>query len=535
MYNQKFIITALIFILTISVCGLSENINIENNETTIENGLNEIIEERGIPGITLSITVSGKTTTYSSGFADIETQTPMNKTHRMLLGSTGKSIFAALALKLESEGVINLNDKAENYLGHETWFTKIANHENITIRSLLNHTSGVPEYVYTRELWQTIKDQPNKKWTAKDRMSLISDMPSRFNVGEGWSYADANYIILGALIEQVTKKDIYILAKEELLQPHHMVSTDPSTQQRLENLSSGYSGNFFGTLFGEKIATLGLYNLNPQFEWTGGGFITTSEDLSKWIYQLYNNKILTKSNTKAMFHSAINRVTAKEDRFGYSLGTEVFETRYGTAYGHTGFMPGYSTFMAHFPDYDTSIAFQINIDPYSKQLKKSASVFELIDEILPLILKTNKVHKKTTTLYFVRHAEKANDGTRNPGLTNEGKSRSELISKIMGSKNINAVYSTAYKRTTETAQPLAKLIGKNVNFYDPTNTTSILDIIAKNEGQNIVIVGHSNTIPAMLNFLEKSSNYQVIPEAEYDNLFKVMYSSNKTIVSENKY
>jgi D-alanyl-D-alanine carboxypeptidase len=503
-------------------------------ETSIEAELQKIIERRGIPGISLTVNKKKKTNNYTAGYADVEDKVEMNQSHRMLLGSVGKSFFAALTLQLAEDGKIGLDDKASKYLGNENWFNKIANHESITIRSLLNHTSGVPEYVYSQTLWQTLKSEPEKKWTAADRMQFIADAPAPFEVGKGWAYADANYIVLGAALEKATKKDVYNLVDNYFFKPFGLSDTEPSVNQNIENLAAGYTGNFFANLFGEKVADLGRYNLNPQFEWTGGGFVTNPEDLATWITKLYNGKVLSKKSTMEMF-SPVSRQSGKADSSGYGLGAEIFETRYGRAYGHTGFMPGFQTFMAYFPDYDTSIAFQINIDPYSGRLKASASAFELIDEILPLVFEKNKAAKKTTTLYFVRHAEKADDGTRNPGLTEEGMARAEKLAKLMGSKNIHAVYSSPYKRTILTGEPLAKQIEKELMTYNPMDATSIFEIIAKNEGKSLLIVGHSNTVPAMLNLLGRNQEYEIIPEEEYASLFKVEYNADATKITETKY
>ncbi len=509
-----------------------EELNLTKN--SIEVKLQKIIEQRGIPGISLAINKKKKTNNYTAGYADVEGKAEMNDSHRMLLGSTGKSFFAALTLKLVEDGKISLDDKASKYLGNEDWFNKIANHESITIRSLLNHTSGVPEYVYSQTLWLNLKNEPNKKWTVADRMQFIADAPAPFEVGKGWAYADANYIILGAALEKATQKDVYDLVDSYFLKPYGLSDTEPSINQNIKNLAAGYTGNFFANLFGEKVAELSKYNLNPQFEWTGGGFVTNPEDLVTWITKLYNGKVLSKKSTMEMF-SPVSRQSGQEDTSGYGLGTEIFETRYGRAYGHTGFMPGFQTFMAYFPDYNTSIAFQINIDPYSSRLKASASTFELIDEILPLIFDKNKVAKKTTILYFVRHAEKADDGTRNPGLTEEGMERAEKLARLMSSKNIDAVYSSPYKRTMLTGEPLAKQIGKRIMTYNPMDATSIFEIIAKNEGKSVLLVGHSNTVPAMLNLLDRNQEYSIIPEEEYDNLFKVEYNANTTKINQDTY
>ena len=129
--------------------------------------------------------------------------------------------------------------------------------------------------------------------------------------------------------------------------------------------------------------------------------------------------------------------------------------------------------------------------------------------------------QETTTFIFTRHAEKADDGTRDPGLTEEGNKRAERIAEVLSDVPVSAVYSTNYKRTLQTASPTAKGHGLTVLTYDPGDREFLNGLLEKEKGGTILISGHSNTIPNMINQLART-NYPNFSEEEYDNLVIVI-------------
>ncbi|GAB4519697.1 MAG: hypothetical protein Tsb004_30800 [Allomuricauda sp.] len=507
---------------------------VSRDRVEIENGLLQLIEVTGVPGISLTVIRQGKKDAYSVGKADMEEGVELQEKHRMLIGSTGKSFFAALALRLMEEGKLSLDAPVSNYLGTYPWYAQVPNHASVTIENLLNHTSGIPEYVYTQELWQTIKQEPRKQWTVQDRLAFIADAKPHFETGSGWGYADTNYILLGAVLEEITKKDVFSMVNDSFFVNYGMKDIEPATQPALSELCAGYSGNLFGNLFGEKIASMGQYHLNPQFEWTGGGFVSTTADLALWANLLFSGKVLEPQSLELMC-SAVNRMNGTPDEIGYGLGTEIFHTRFGKAFGHTGFMPGYSTFMAYLPDHQMSLAVQVNMDPYHKQWQRGTSIYTIVDGILSLLMDQAVKMEKYTVLYFVRHAEKEDDGTRNPALSQSGMDRAKRLADLMADKGIDAVYSSPYKRAIQTAEPLAKRLNLETQLYNPSDQNAIFDIIGKNKGGIVLIVGHSNTVPEMLNLLGQNRAYQWIAEDDYGKLYEAEFNGTSIEIKQSNY
>ena len=143
--------------------------------------------------------------------------------------------------------------------------------------------------------------------------------------------------------------------------------------------------------------------------------------------------------------------------------------------------------------------------------------------------KINLAEKENTSVYyFIRHAEKdRSDSTnKNPSLTLQGLERANKWALFFKDKNIAAVYSTNYKRTQQTALPIAK--EQNLEIISYTAKELISEkFIADNKGKNIVIVGHSNTTPELVNSLLGEKKYEDIADRENNNVFIVTLKKNK--------
>lgn len=143
----------------------------------------------------------------------------------------------------------------------------------------------------------------------------------------------------------------------------------------------------------------------------------------------------------------------------------------------------------------------------------------------------------TTTMIFVRHAEKMLTPVDDPSLSPEGQERAAELARQLGDADvvagIDAVYSTPYRRTMETVQPVADALNLEVNSYDPADNEAVLErILKEHKGQIILVVGHSNTVPTLIADLGASKLVPAIAEFEYDNIYLVSipwFGKTKTI------
>jgi len=143
----------------------------------------------------------------------------------------------------------------------------------------------------------------------------------------------------------------------------------------------------------------------------------------------------------------------------------------------------------------------------------------------------------TTTVIFVRHAEKAAEPADDPPLSEAGKRRvAELTRQLVDADvvaGVDAVYATPYRRTVETARPVADALGLSVNTYDAADTEAIMEkIVREHKGKIILVVGHSNTLPLLIGNMGASKKVPPIAENEYDNIYIVSipwFGKTKTI------
>ena len=124
-----------------------------------------------------------------------------------------------------------------------------------------------------------------------------------------------------------------------------------------------------------------------------------------------------------------------------------------------------------------------------------------------------------STIFIVRHAEKA-DMTKDPDLSEAGRARADSLAKILKDANIVAIYATEFKRTQETAAPLAQALGIEVTIVPSVETTTLATKLKAAPG-NVLVVEHGNTIPDLSKALGIDPSIN-LAEAEYDNLFVVV-------------
>ena len=310
------------------------------------------------PGATLGVVLAdGESFGLAVGYADRETKAPMKPTDRMLAGSTGKTFAAALAMQLIKDGKIGLDDKLEKYLGNEPWFNRLPNAKDITIKQLMNHTSGLVRYEFKKEFTDFLTANPYKAWTPEERLAYLFDEKPPFEAGKGWDYSDTNYIVLGMILERVTGKVFYDEANKRFVKKFKLSGTIPQTGPELQGVVQGYAGanNPFGGK--DRMIENGKFIVNPQLEWTGGGWASTGEDLARWAKLMYEGKAFDASMLPVMLDGVPARLGPNTK---YGLGVIIRPTPAGLTYGHSGFFPGYMTDMMYFPDKKIAIAVQVN-------------------------------------------------------------------------------------------------------------------------------------------------------------------------------
>ena len=335
--------------------------------------LDALHQAGAFPGVSLGYVLSdGTTGAVTSGFADLHKKTPLQPSHRLLAGSIGKTFVAATVLQMIEEGTLSLDDKASKWLGKEAWYSRLPNAETITVRSLMNHTAGLVEYFEVKAFQDHFPVDPDRIWQPEELVAPLLDSKPLFEVGQGWSYADTNYIVLGMIAEKASGKKLFEEIDRRLLKPLKLERTIASDNRTIPDLATG--DHQLPGPFGFRGATIvdGKFVMNPQLEWAGGGFASTPSDLAKWAKTLYEGKVFNKRET---LEAMLAPVAASSGRGGgkgneYGLGVLIRDSQWGKTFGHSGWFPGYLSEMEYFPEHKIAIAVQFNTDS-ARAIKKN--------------------------------------------------------------------------------------------------------------------------------------------------------------------
>lgn len=324
----------------------------------VEAVLDSIARAGSFPGMSVGVAFrNGESFGLATGLADTALDVRLGPDDLLLAGSVGKTYVAAVALQLVREGRLRLDEPISTYLGREPWFSRLPNGSAITVRMLMNHTSGLVRYEFKEAFTRDLTAAPDRAWQPHELVAYILDEPAPFEAGAGWDYSDTNYIVLGMILERVGRRPLNEQIRTRLLEPLELERTVPSTSRVIPGLVQGYAGpeNPFGGT--DAMIVNGRFAINPQFEWAGGGYATSAHDLARWAAALYGGSVIDSTLMPEMLAGVPARLGGAAT---YGLGVIIRPTPLGPAHGHSGFFPGYLTEVRYFPEHGIAVAFQVN-------------------------------------------------------------------------------------------------------------------------------------------------------------------------------
>lgn len=227
------------------------------------------------------------------------------------------------------EGSIELDQPIGTYLEGEPWLPRLASADQVTVRMLMNHTSGYGEYdeAFMNDLIQ----HPLRERAPIDMISALLDRPIDGTPGTRMRYSDLNYILLAEITERVTHATAYSEIERRFIEPFGLTHTAPAVSPRIEGLVPGYAGEHpFGP---DKMLVNGALALNPQFEWGGGGFVSTAGDLATWLAAICERAAVP----ERLWPDMTRGVGAPENGAGsqYGVGLHIDSTSLGIANSST--------------------------------------------------------------------------------------------------------------------------------------------------------------------------------------------------------
>lgn len=341
--------------------------------------LDALCEAAGYPGASFAVVLKDDAfVAVASGFADREAGARLDAHHRMLAGSVGKTFVSALALHLAAEKALDLDAPVRKYLDEQAWFARLPNAEAISVRMLMNHTSGLTRYELREEFIADLRAAPDRVWKPEELVAYLLDEEAPFAAGEGWDYSDTNYIVLGMILEQVGRAPLVEQIRARYLAPLRLADTLPSRRE-IPRLAQGYCGKDDPFVAGERVLEQGRFAFDPAWEWAGGGYASTAGDLARWADVLYEGRAFPASQWEAFLAGVDAPALGRSARYG--LGVILRTTPLGAMRGHSGFFPGYVTEIAYFPERELAAALMINTSDFRAMRKPPFAVLLELAEL----------------------------------------------------------------------------------------------------------------------------------------------------------
>ncbi len=350
--------------------------NVELNKT-----LTRLIHQYAIPGAVLSYAYDNQP--IHSIAVGVTANSPLSKNVLFLTGSVTKSFVAAAILlqveagKLKLDGT--LNQLAKHYGGELALSVKqYPTLGAVTVRQLLNHTSGVPEDFNTKAFATAFVKNPMRTWSDQALLSIAMQKPFFFKPGTPGlcSYTNTDYLLLSIVLKSITHKPISTLFEqlwaEAKLKDIYYADNGILTQSVINKIAYGYldtsDDNPLTAAFktapvliipgAKPRQAYTLHNAYTIFPGAAGGIVTNTQALTQWYQALFQGNLLTSKSIDAMTHNGapIGKGTAE-----YGLGVVIRHSpQFDVFVSHDGFTPGYSVVCFYFFKYHLAMTLAIN-------------------------------------------------------------------------------------------------------------------------------------------------------------------------------
>lgn len=313
----------------------------QNLREQLKSVIGQSLIKSQIPGAVVAICIDGQAVLETGiGYQDRNHKVPLSVDASFYIYSITKSLIATASLYLVSKGLLELDAPVQAYL------TDFPIDPSITLRQLLSHTSGLPDYGGMLAYSEAVKAKPSFPWSAKTFLDIAQTQGLRFAPGTGWGYSNIGYLLVKCILEETTSLSIQKLLEQVIFRP--LLLKKSSVSSTLENsvsLTPGYSTFFSGDEL-QNIAHI----YHPG--WVAHSVImSTALELATIIDGLFRGQILDPSLVEQMSHPIHNLgkfPLFKNLEYGLGLFLDT-ESPHGKVAGHTGEGPGYSAAAFHFP------------------------------------------------------------------------------------------------------------------------------------------------------------------------------------------
>ncbi|MFI7670871.1 serine hydrolase domain-containing protein [Nocardia sp. NPDC049526] len=329
-----------------------------------------LMKDNAIPGAVV-VVKSPKQGDWAAAFGTraIDTREPIEVDDYFRVGSNTKTMTSTVILQLAQDGKLSLDDPIDKY------WPGVPNGDRITIAQLNEMRSGLYSYTFDPQFNAALDNEPQKVWTPEELLAIAFAHPVNFQPGEKFEYSNTNFILLGLVIEKLTKTTAAESFQKRIFEPLSLTHTSlpaPIDSSIPDPHPQGYA-------FGTNVSTIDTYalppaeqaeavagtlkpgnqtNINVSWAWTAGGAISTAADMATYVKALVGGGLLDAKMQQTRLDSIQPIDPANPEQAGYGLGI----VRFGThLIGHDGQLPGFMTFMGHDPASDLTIVVATNL------------------------------------------------------------------------------------------------------------------------------------------------------------------------------
>jgi D-alanyl-D-alanine carboxypeptidase len=319
--------------------------------------LDSMRAREAIPGVSVTVVFDDGSAWHGvSGFADVKNRVAVTPDTAFAVGSISKTFTAALVLDLVEDGRIRLEDSAREYVPN------LAIDRAITIRQLLDHTSGLHDFFFSPGIDKALRADRSAIWTAARTFRYVKK--PYFLPGKGWHYSNTNYFVLGLIAEKVGGASVAEQLRARYLEPLALTRTFYEVTEKPRGpVAHGYR-------FAGSKKTLPPIDLSDGTGVTpfrsvvtaagaAGSMASNSDDIARWARSLYSGDVLDSATLDLMLDEVASTSTYKP-RIPYGMGVQAITVGGYGSLGHSGRLLGSQAVVRHFPDVGVTIAVLTN-------------------------------------------------------------------------------------------------------------------------------------------------------------------------------
>ena len=351
-------------LLLAATIGFGGSASAATTNADVQRGLERLVATPGgPPGAIATLYRNGKLTVLRAGRADVKRKAAPRANDHMRIASVAKAFNGAVALNLVRAGKLGLDDSIGQRLSGmpAAWSA-------VTVRQMLNHTSGLPDYTKSKGFAEQAEKKPHGYVSPQKIIGWVAKDPLEFAPGSKYEYSNTDNIVVGLIVEAVTGGSYTQSLEQVVFGPSGLRQTSLPTKTALPNpYIHGYM-----VAPGEKpedVSTL----LSPSGAWASGGIVSTPANLNTFIRSYLGLKYFDKAQQEQQMRWFVGGESSPPGPGKNSAGLALFryQSKCGTVYGHTGNFPGYTQWAAATADGSRSVTTSLNIPaPKGKLLSR---------------------------------------------------------------------------------------------------------------------------------------------------------------------